>query len=129
VSTPPASDGTARDACAVVRRYLTDAMFGGDEVALRETVADAELGERAWLFWAAFAARSLSAIDVLFADATGSWVAAHVTGTAVQVRPWVGAGMGAPEVADGEGDLGTLECTGTYQVAGGRIVAFRETWA
>jgi hypothetical protein len=109
-------------ACEVVRRYLTDALFGGDEHALVATVADGTLQERAWLFWAAFSERSLDEVDVLFADATGELVACHLTGSAVQVGPW----MTASSLPSG-GPV-TLECTAIYTLVDGRIANFQETW-
>ena len=112
----------AQASCDVVRRYLTSALFGGDEVALRETVADPQLAERAWLFWAAFTDRQLAAIDVLFADADGTRVAAHLRATAIQTGAWIIA-----NTPDADRPV-TLECTGTYTVADGRIAGFRETW-
>jgi len=110
-------------ACDIVRRYLAQALFGGDEVALRETVADSQLSEQAWLFWAAFNDRQLADIDVLFSDAAGLRVAAHLTATAIQVGDWITAT--APDA-----DLPlTLECTGVYAIGpDGRIASSHETW-
>jgi hypothetical protein len=115
-------DEAARRACEVVRRYLTEALFGGDERALRETVADSELAERAWLFWAAFTDRELSGPDVLFANATGTQVAAHLSATAVQIGQWI------TTTSPDENVPVTLECTATFILAGDRITGFRETW-
>jgi len=113
---------TAERSCDVVRRYLTDALFGGDERVLRETVADPVLQERAWLFWAAFSERSLDEIDVLFANADGSRVACHLTGNMIQEGPWI---TPAPAAAGG---LVMIECTGTYVLDDGKIANFRESW-
>jgi hypothetical protein len=106
----------------VVRRYVTDALFGGDERALRDTVADPVLVERAWLFWAAFSERSLHEVDELFANADGSRVACHLTGNMIQEGPWITA------AAPSAGGLVMIECTGIYAVADGKITNFRETW-
>jgi hypothetical protein len=115
--------GEDRIACEVVRRYLSEALFGGDERVLRETVADAQLAEQAWLFWAAFAERDLAGIDPLFADAAGAHVAAHLSATAVQVGPWI------TTTTRLDRDLPVnLECTGIYVLGEGRITGFRETW-
>ncbi len=114
----PGSDA----ASTVVRRYLTEALLGGDEQALRETVADPELAERAWLFWAAFTDRQPAVPEVLFSDASGTQVAAHLETTAVQVGEWI-----TTTTPDEDGPV-ALQCTGTYVVTGGRIASFRETW-
>jgi hypothetical protein len=114
--------GAAARSCEVVRRYVTEALFGGDERALVQTVADPELSERAWLFWAAFTDRSLDEIDVLFANADGSRAACHLTGTMVQEGPWITSTT--PDAATPV----VVECTGTYVISDGRIVNFRETW-
>src|SRR5258705_13695348 len=95
------SQEQAERSCGIVRRYLTEAMFGGSERALHETVSDPELSERAWLFWAAFSARTIEKIDVLFANADGSQVACHLTVPAVQdcpreMSPVSGPGRPAP---------------------------------
>ena len=119
---PDEPDGAAERSCAVVRRYLTEALFGGDERALRETVADPMLQERAWLFWAAFTDRTLDHVEVLFANADGSRVACHLTGNMIQVGPWLSVGV------DPDGRPTRLECTGTYVMIDGRIANFRETW-
>jgi limonene-1,2-epoxide hydrolase len=108
--------------CLIVRRYFTEALFGGGERALLETVGDPELSERAWLFWAAFTDRTLEEIDVLFANADGSWVACHLSGTVVQQGPWITSSAPDPDQSV------SVECTGTYQISDGRIVDFRETW-
>jgi hypothetical protein len=108
--------------CEVVRRYLTEALFGGDERALRDTVADDELCERAWLFWAAFTDRALDEVDVLFANADGSRVACHLTATMVQQGPWI---TSATLTA---GRLVKIECTGVYALDNSKIINFRETW-
>ena len=121
--TEVASGSLTERACAVVRRYVTDALFGADELALRETVADEALAERAWLFWAAFTERELQGIDVIFADAGADRVACHFTGSLVQVGPWVTSPM---PVAGG--GFVAAECTAIYMVSGDRIVNFRETW-
>jgi limonene-1,2-epoxide hydrolase len=118
VSDPEAAERS----CDIVRRYVTDALFGGDERVLRETVADPMLQERAWLFWAAFNERSLDEIDVLFANADGSRVACHLAGNMIQEGPWI---TSAPAAAGG---LVMIECTGTYVVDDGKITNFRETW-
>src|SRR5258708_5263886 len=97
----------AERSCEIVRRYLTEAVFGGGERALLETVADPQLSEQAWLFWAAFPERSLDEIDVLFATADGSRVACHLTGTAVQEGPWI------TSTDSEDGGPATIECTGT----------------
>jgi len=112
----------AERGCAVVRRYVVDALFGGDESVLTETVADPVLQERAWLFWAAFSDRSLDEIDVLFANADGSRVACHLAGNMIQEGPWITAASATV------GGLVMIECTGTYVVDDGRITNFRETW-
>ena len=112
----------AERSCEVVRRYVADALFGGDESALRETVADPVLQERAWLFWAAFSERSLDEIDVLFSSADGSRVACHLTANMIQEGPWITA---ASTMAGG---FVMIECTGTYVVGDGKITNFRETW-
>jgi hypothetical protein len=117
-----AAPQAAAHACEIVRRYLTDALFGGSERALRETVADPELAERAWLFWAAFSDRDLNEIDVLFANADGSRVACHLSGTGIQEGPWITSATPAG------GRLVAIECTGTYVVAADRIINCRETW-
>jgi limonene-1,2-epoxide hydrolase len=108
--------------CETVRRYVSDALFGGDERALRETVADSDLMERAWLFWAAFTDRALDDIDVLFASADGSRVACHLTGTMVQEGQWITSASAAG------GRLVKIECTGVYMVDDDKIINFRETW-
>jgi hypothetical protein len=110
-------------ACAVVRRYVTDALFGADELALRETVADEALAERAWMFWAAFNERDLQGIDVIFADAEGGRVACHFTGSLVQVGPWV-----TPLTPVADGGTMAAECTAIYTITADRIVNFHETW-
>ena len=110
------------DSCEIVRRYLTEALFGGSERALRETVEDPQLVEQAWLFWAAFSERDLDDIDVLFASADGGQVACHFTATMVQEGPWITGS--APTRAE----PAIVECTGTYVISGGRIVSCRETW-
>jgi hypothetical protein len=114
---------TIQASCDTVRRYLEEALFGGDERALRETVADPELSERAWLFWAAFGDRSLDDVDVLFASADGSQVACHLTASAEQRGPWIGEQPldDAPVPVD-------LDCTATYVIADNRIASFHETW-
>lgn len=112
----------AERACAVVRRYLADALFGGDEQALRSTVADGALQERAWLFWAAFSERELVDLDELFANADGTRVACHFSGSLVQIGPWITA---APSP---NGRLTTMECTAIYVLNDARITNFRETW-
>jgi hypothetical protein len=114
--------GAVTGACDVVRRYLTEALFGGDERALGETVADPELAERAWLFWAAFPERSIDEIDMLFADAAGSRVACHFTGTMVQEGPWINS------TPQGVGGTVIIGCTAIYVVTSGRITNHRETW-
>jgi hypothetical protein len=116
-------DDPAVHACTVVHRYLTEALLGGDERALRETVADPELAERAWLFWAAFTDRQPAEPQVLFADATGTYAAAHLETSAVQVGPWITG----PADQDGAVPV-TLECTATFVLAGGCIIASHETW-
>ena len=115
-------DDPAQRSCEIVRRYLTEAMFGGSERSLNATVSDPELSERAWLFWAAFPERTLDTIDVLFASADGTQVGAHLTGTAVQEGPWItstNAESGVPAA---------LECTATYAIAAGKISTFHESW-
>jgi hypothetical protein len=116
------SQEQAERSCGIVRRYLTEAMFGGSERALHETVSDPELSERAWLFWAAFSARTIEKIDVLFANADGSQVACHLTGSAVQDGPWIMSTESEPGVP------ATLDCIGTYVISAARISAFHETW-
>jgi hypothetical protein len=118
------SEDPAERSCEIVRRYVTEALFGGGERALLETVSDPELSERAWLFWAAFPERGLDEIDVLFATADGSRVACHLTGTAVQDGPWIAA----IAVASDDGAPATIECTGTYVISANKITSFRETW-
>ena len=113
----------AARSCQIVRRYLDEALFGGAERALLATIGDPQLAERAWLFWAAFAERSLDEIDVLFANADGSRVACHLTGTAKQVGPWVTSA--SPTTTN---NMVMIECTGTYVIADGKITNFRETW-
>ena len=113
---------TAQQSCEVVRRFLVEAMFGGDERALRETVADPVLQERAWLFWAAFTDRQLDEIDVLFADDRGGWVGCHASGSLRQIGPYLG------QLTEADGELAERECTGLYAVADGRIVSAREAW-
>ena len=115
------SDAAERS-CEFVRRYLTDALFGGSERALLDTVSDPELTERAWLFWAAFPERGLDAIDVLFATADGSRVACHLTGTVVQEGPWI-----TSTESEGGGAV-TIECTATFVLSANKISNFRETW-
>src|SRR4051812_18339246 len=100
----------AVDSCATVRRYLTEALFGGSERALAETVRDPQLAERAWLFWAAFGERTLDEIDVLFANADGTQVAAHLCATVVQEGPWI------VSTAAEDGAAATIECTSTFVV-------------
>ena len=115
-------DEPAERSCQIVRRYLTEAVFGGSERALNDTVTDPELSERAWLFWAAFPQRALDDIDVLFANADGSQVGCHFTGTAVQENPWITATAAEP------GTPAALECTATYAITAGKISSFHETW-
>jgi hypothetical protein len=115
-------DDVGERSCEIVRRYVTEALFGGGERALLETVADPQLAERAWLFWAAFTDRTLDEIDVLFANADGSRVACHLSGTMLQRGPWITSAVPDPDQMIG------LECTGTYVISNGRIVNFRETW-
>lgn len=112
----------AERSCEVVRRYLTQALFGGGERALTETVTDPELSERAWLFWAAFPERELDEIDVLFANADGTRVACHLRATVVQTGPWI-----TPTASEG-GSPAAIECTATYLIAADRIANFHETW-
>ncbi len=121
--TEVASGSMTDQACAIVRRYVEDALFGGDERALRETVADESLQERAWLFWAAFSERHLYGVDVIFASAEGDRVACHFTGSLVQVGPWVTAAMPAAG-----GGFVAAECTAIYMLSEGRIANYRETW-
>jgi hypothetical protein len=121
--TEVSSGSLTERACAVVRRYVTDALFEADERALRETVADGSLQERAWMFWAAFADRQLDDLDVIFANAEGDRVACHFTGSLVQVGPWVTDPMPAAG-----GGFVAAECTGIYMIADDKIVNFRETW-
>lgn len=106
----------------VVRRFLVEVIFGGDERALRETVADPVLQERVWLFWAAFTDRALGEIDVLFADAAGRWVGCHASGILRQIGPYL------DQLTEADGELAERECTGLYAVADGRIVSARQTW-
>ena len=113
----------AAHSCEIVRRYLTEALFGGSERALRETVADPQLAERAWLFWTVFSDRDLDEVDVLFANVDGTRVAGHLSGSGIQEGPWISSG------APAGGRLVAIECTGTYVVADDRIVNFRETWS
>jgi len=114
---------TAEHSCGVVRRYLTEALFGGDERALRETVGDPVLQERVWMFWAAFSERSLADIEVLFANGDGTRVACHISGNMIQVGPWVNTPS-----TELNGRPAAVECTGVYVVAEGKIANFRETW-
>jgi hypothetical protein len=119
---PSEPDQAGERSCGAVRRYLTEALFGGDEQALRETVAEPVLQERAWLFWAAFTDRALDDVEVLFANADGTRVACHFIGNMIQVAPWLTAGT------DADGRPTRVECTGTYVLHDGKIVNFRETW-
>lgn len=121
---PGVQTSTAEQSCLVVRRYLTEALFGGDERALRDTVADPVLQERVWMFWAAFTERSLDDVDVLFANGDGSRVACHLIGNMTQVGPWVNATVTEP---DGPRPA-QVECTGVYMIADGKISNCRETW-
>jgi hypothetical protein len=118
-----AAPQAAAHACEIVRRYLTEALFGGSERALRETVADQQLADRAWLFWTAYSDRDLNEVDVLFATVDGTHVAGHLSGTGIQEGPWISSAEPAG------GRLVAIECTGTYVVADDRIVNFRETWS
>ena len=120
---PGEQSSTAEHSCAVVRRYLTEALFGGDERALRDTVADPVLQERVWMFWAAFAERNLDTVDVLFANADGTRVACHLSANMIQVAPWITAASSGPD-----GRPALVECTGTYVIADSKITNFRETW-
>lgn len=121
-SIDPIDVDTAARSCAVVRRYVIDALFGGDERVLRETVSDSELQERAWLFWAAFTDRALDDLDVLFASADGSRVACHLSANMVQIGPWI------TSTAPPSDRLTLVECTGIYVISDGRISNFWETW-
>lgn len=112
----------AQVSCDVVRRFLAEAVFGGDERALRETVADPVLQERVWLFWAAFTDRQLDDIDVLFADGTGGWVGSHASGSLRQIGPYL------DQLTEPDGELSEHDCTGLYRVADGKIVSAREAW-
>lgn len=109
-------------ATEIVRRYLTEALFGGSERALLDTVSDPQLSERAWLFWAAFGERTLDEIDVLFGNEDGTRVACHLSATVVQEGPWILA------TASEDGVPATIECTSTFVLTDGRISSFRETW-
>src|SRR5690242_18330581 len=123
-SAPAVADPEAIErACALVRRYLNDALFGGDEQVLADTVADPVLQERAWLFWAAFTDRSIDDVDVLFGNADGSRVACYLSASAVQIGPWITSAS-----VPAGGRMAMLECTAIYTVSGGRITNFRETW-
>jgi hypothetical protein len=112
----------AERSCEIVRRYLTEALFGGSERALAETVSDSGLAERAWLFWAAFPERAIDVIDVLFASADGSQVACHLAATGIQNGPWITSTPGEPGVPT------PMDCTATYAITAARISTFRETW-
>jgi len=118
-----ANPEAAARSCALVQRYLTDALFGGDERVLAETVADPVLQERAWLFWAAYTDRGLDDLDILFADADGTHVACHFTANLVQIGPWI-----TSAVAPDAGRLTMLECTAIYTIELGKITNYRETW-
>jgi predicted ester cyclase len=101
----------------VVRRYLGEALSGGDSEALEALVAGAELRRHVTSLRRAFPDFAVK-VRVLIADV--DWVGVHLTGGGTHR----GVFQGVPPT----GRAWTAGCTALYRVADGRIVDAWVTW-
>lgn len=101
----------------VVRRYLDEALAGGDSNALEALVPGADLRRRVTSLRRAFPDLAVK-VRLLIAD--GDWVGVHFTGGGTHL----GVFQGVPPT----GRAWTAGCTALLRVADGRIVDAWVTW-